>query len=57
MKHEDSGNRCLLFHGKREPQCIVCKHCGDKVRPEDMDGECQNDAPQWRRDELNWKPK
>ena len=56
MKHEDSGNRCLMGHADGI-QCIVCKHCGKYFRKEEMDEECPNDAPDWRKKELNWRPK
>jgi hypothetical protein len=42
--HRDAGLRCLVAHFniKREllPACIICKHCGQHIRPEDMSDEC-----------------
>lgn len=36
MKHEDSHQRCLVYHSDCEGQCIKCT-CGEYVRPDRWD--------------------
>lgn len=49
MKHEDSGWRCTASHlvlpEDDGAPCIVCKHCGQFIRPCKMDEECLGYQP------------
>lgn len=45
MAHKDSGGRCLVCHYNEDDtdasQCIRCARCGEWIRPENMDDECE----------------
>lgn len=50
--HEASGFVCLAAHsgykdGKhyKEPQCPVCKHCGEFINYDKMNEECPRNKP------------
>jgi hypothetical protein len=38
--HEDSGMRCLVYHGPDKPQCVQCRHCRQWIQRDHMDDDC-----------------
>ena len=45
-KFVDSGMRCLVYHSDGQ-QCLMCKVCGEWVKPSQVDAHGQDKLDMW----------